>query len=55
MEDFVTIWDLSDPYFYAQNAPILIKNAIFFVFFTKNTPILPKIAKYGLETNSRPN
>jgi hypothetical protein len=40
---------------YAQNGPFLIKKAIFFVFFDKNTPILPKIAKHGLKTNSRPN
>jgi hypothetical protein len=40
------------PYFYAQNGPFLIKKGHFFVFFAENTPILPKIAKHGLKTNS---
>ena len=40
---------------YAQNGPFLIKKGHFIVFFAKNTPILPKIAKYGLKTNSRPS
>ena len=39
---------------YPQNGPFLIKNGHFIVFFAKNTPILPKIAKHGLKTNSRP-
>ena len=39
---------------YAQNGPFLIKKGHFIVFFAKNTPILLKIAKYGLKTNSRP-
>jgi hypothetical protein len=39
---------------YPQNGPFLIKKGHFIVFFAKNNPILPKIAKYGLKTNSRP-
>jgi hypothetical protein len=39
---------------YPQNGPFLIKKGHFIVFFAKNTPILPKIAKHGLKTNSRP-
>ncbi len=33
----------------------LIKKAHFLRKINKNTPILPKIAKHGLKTNSRPN
>ena len=40
---------------YAQNAQFWIKKGHLFVFFAKNTPILPKITKHGLKTNSRPN
>ncbi len=41
--------------FLCPNWLILDKKRAFFVFFDKKTPILPKIAKHGLKTNSRPN
>ncbi len=35
-----------------KNDHFLIKKGHFIVIFDKNTPILPKIAKNGLKTNS---
>jgi hypothetical protein len=40
---------------FAKNCPFLIKKALFFAKINKKSPILPKIAKHGLETNSRFN
>jgi hypothetical protein len=40
---------------YAQKSSFLIKKALFLAKIHKKSPFLPKIAKYGLETNSRFN
>jgi hypothetical protein len=40
---------------FAQKRPFLIKKALFLAKIHKKSPFLPKIAKHGLETNSRFN